>query len=226
MDDKLSRALWVSAALVVFAALVVLAGRSPMGQAAMLSLEHWMEAYAHSPWAVVIVCLVFCVAALIGAPQFVLIAACVVAFGPWLGFVYSWFATVVSAVLTFYLGRFAGPRIFKVLGKDAQDKVQSFMGQNAFMASLIVRNVPSAPFIVVNMAMGAAGANFIGFISGCALGIIPKTALVALFGRSLQALEGRDSLLSALVVILGTVLWLGLMFLARKLILRLTNRQY
>jgi uncharacterized membrane protein YdjX (TVP38/TMEM64 family) len=225
MDDKLSRALWVSAALVVFAAAVVLAGRSPMGQAAMLSLEHWMEAYAHSPWAVVIVCLVFSIAALIGAPQFVLIAACVVAFGPWLGFLYSWFATVVSAAMTFYLGRFAGPRIFKVLGQAAQDKVQGFMGQNAFMASLIVRNVPSAPFIVVNMAMGAAGANFWGFLSGCALGVIPKTALVALFGRSLQALEGRDSLLSAAVVVLGTLIWLVLMFVARKLILRLANRQ-
>ena len=35
--------------------------------------------------------------AFIGAPQFILIAACVVAFGPSLGFFYSWAATVASA---------------------------------------------------------------------------------------------------------------------------------
>lgn len=225
MDIRPGRALWVSLALLGFVVLVFVLGRSEAGKALTLSLETWMEAYAHSPWAVAIVCLVFCLAALIGAPQFVLIAACVVAFGPWNGFLYSWIATVVSAIMTFYFGRFAGPNLFRILGEDARTKVEGFMGQNAFMASLIVRNVPSAPFIVVNMAMGAAGANFLGFVAGCALGVIPKTALVALFGRTMETLAKGDSLISAAVAIAVTVGWLILVFLARKLILGLTSRQ-
>ena len=43
----------------------------------------------------------FIPASFIGAPQFVLIAACVVAFGPIEGFFYSWIATVISAAANF-----------------------------------------------------------------------------------------------------------------------------
>ena len=66
------------------------------------------------------------------------------------------------------------------------------MGRNAFYASFIIRNVPSAPFIVVNMAFGAARANFAGYLAGCALGVLPKTALVAFFGGSFMAAVAGD----------------------------------
>ncbi len=36
-----------------------------------------------------------------GVPQFVLIAAAVVAFGPWTGFAYSWIGTMVSSLVGF-----------------------------------------------------------------------------------------------------------------------------
>ena len=108
MDAKAVRALWGSMVLLALVVAVFLIGKSAWGQDILKGLELWMEQYRHSPMAVVIVIVVFCVSALFGAPQFVLIAACVVAFGPWWGGFYSWVATVVSAVMTFYMGRFAG----------------------------------------------------------------------------------------------------------------------
>ena len=108
MDAKAVRALWGSLVLLALVVTVFLIGKSAWGQEVLKSLEVWMEQYRNSPMAVVIVIVVFCVSALFGAPQFVLIAACVVAFGPWWGGFYSWIATVLSAVMTFYMGRFAG----------------------------------------------------------------------------------------------------------------------
>jgi uncharacterized membrane protein YdjX (TVP38/TMEM64 family) len=68
------------------------------------------------------------------------------------------------------------------------------MGKNGFLASFLIRNVPSAPFIVVNMAFGAARVGFWAFLGGLALGVLPKTAIVAFAGDSIMdALEGKLS---------------------------------
>ncbi len=224
LDAKILRAVVATLCLLAMVVGVFLLGKSPWGQAVMLSLEDWMKQYAHSPLAIVIVTIVFCVSALFGAPQFVLIAACVYAFGPWWGFAYSWFATVVSAGMTFYMGRFAGAGLLRKLGGNHVDRLSDYIGKNAFTASFIVRNIPSAPFIVVNMAFGAARAPFVGFILGCTFGVLPKTALVALFGTSYAALTHGGNWKMALLMAALALVWLGLMLVARKVYERGKNR--
>ncbi len=224
LDAKAIRAVWVSALLLGLVGAVFLIGKSPWGQAVTLALEAWMRQYQHSPMAIVIVTLVFCLSALFGAPQFVLIAACVVAFGPWWGFTYSWVATVISAAMTFYMGRFAGAGLMHRFAGGSLDRLSAYIGQNAFSASFIVRNIPSAPFIVVNMAFGASRASFLGFITGCALGILPKTALVAMFGSSYATLMKGGNWKMALGMAALALLWLGLMLLARRVLERGKNK--
>jgi uncharacterized membrane protein YdjX (TVP38/TMEM64 family) len=66
------------------------------------------------------------------------------------------------------------------------------MGKNGFLASLIVRFLPTAPFVIVNMAMAVSGVGFWSFMGGLALGTLPKTALVAFAGDGIMdALEGN-----------------------------------
>lgn len=216
MDSRLIRAVWVTLLVLGVTAVVLLIGKSAWAQEALHGMEGWMAGYARSPWAVLVVIFVFCASALMGAPQFVLIAACVVVFGPWLGFAYSWVATVVSAIMTFYIGWFSGAGLLRKLGGERLARLSDYLGRNAFSASFIVRNIPSAPFIVVNMAFGASRANFMGFILGCALGSIPKTALVAILGGSLAAFRGEDGWKTGLLLAILAIIWLGLMLLARR----------
>jgi len=215
LDAKLVRAIWISVLLFALVAATFLVGKSAWGKGVMAGLNGWMAQYAHSPLAVVIVTLVFCVTALFGAPQFVLIAACVHVFGPGWGFLYSWIATVVSAAMTFYMGRFMGAGLIARLGGEKLNRLSDYLGRNAFSASFIVRNIPSAPFIVVNMAFGASRASFSGFMFGCALGVLPKTALVAMFDNSYEAMMHGNWRVAALMAAVA-VAWLGLMVLARK----------
>ena len=190
LDARAVRAVWISALLLALVAATFMIGKSPWGRDMTAALETWMESYQHSPLAVVIVTAVFCVSALFGAPQFVLIAACVVAFGPVRGFSYSWFATVVSAAMTFYMGRFAGQKLLARFGGKRLDRLSGYLGQNAFSASFIVRNIPSAPFIVVNMAAGVTPMRAIDFALGTAIGIVPKIALTAFAGASIAPALG------------------------------------
>ncbi len=195
-------------------------GKSQLGLEAEGRLEDWLAGFRQGPWGLVAAIVVFTVSAFFGAPQFILIAACVVAFGPWFGFLYSWIATVVSAGVTYWLGRGPTARLLARHGGRTVGRLTRFVGKNAFYASFMIRNVPSAPFIVVNMAFGAARASFPGFLAGCALGVLPKTALVAFFGGSFMTAVSGDGIWTSAILAGVALAWLGLMLVVRELVKR------
>ena len=211
----LATALLLGAMIALFAV-----GKSQFGLAAEDRLEAWLGGFRQGPWGLVAAIVVFTVSAFFGAPQFILIAACVVAFGPWFGFLYSWIATVVSAGVTYWLGRGPTARLLARHGGKTVGRLTRFVGKNAFYASFMIRNVPSAPFIVVNMAFGAARASFPGFLAGCALGVLPKTALVAFFGGSFMTAVSGDGIWTSAILAGVALAWLALMLVVRELVKR------
>jgi len=212
----------VLATVVVLGAMTALfaVGKSQLGLDAEARLEAWLGGFRHGPWGLPAAVIVFTVAAFFGAPQFILIAACVVAFGPWFGFLYSWIATVASAAVTYWMGRGPTARVLERHGGKTVGRLTRFVGQNAFYASFMIRNVPSAPFIVVNMAFGAARASFPGFLAGCALGVLPKTALVAFFGGSFMTAVSGDGVWTSAILAGVALAWLGLMLGVREWVRR------
>ncbi|WP_269218923.1 TVP38/TMEM64 family protein [Brevundimonas vesicularis] len=211
----LATALLLGAMIALFAV-----GKSQLGLEAEGRLEDWLAGFRQGPWGLVAAIVVFTVSAFFGAPQFILIAACVVAFGPWFGFLYSWIATVVSAGVTYWLGRGPTARLLARHGGKTVGRLTRFVGKNAFYASFMIRNVPSAPFIVVNMAFGAARASFSGFLAGCALGVLPKTALVAFFGGSFMTAVSGDGIWTSAILAGVALAWLALMLAVRELVKR------
>lgn len=143
--------------------------------------RHWLAA-AHGPWGLPVALVVFAVLAFAGVPQIALIATAVAVFGPWYGALYSWIATLASALVGFGLGRVFGIRLVKGLASPRLDRFTAQLARNGFLASLIVRLVPFAPFVVVNVVAGAARISLADFTLGTALGILPKIALTALAG--------------------------------------------
>ncbi|RZJ00183.1 MAG: TVP38/TMEM64 family protein [Brevundimonas sp.] len=220
MERRRWRAVLATALLLGLTLGLLMIGKTQLGLATEAKLEAWLQGYAGSPWAFAATVALFIAAAFIGAPQFILIAACVVAFGPNLGFVYSWAATVISAGVTYWLGRGPTARLVDRFGGRTMDRLKRFVGKNAFYASFMIRNVPSAPFIVVNMAFGATRAGFWSFLAGCALGVLPKTALVSFFGGAVVSAVSGDGVWTSLILAGVAVVWLGLMLGVRELVKR------
>ena len=215
----------VATALLLGATLgLLLLGKSQLDLATAENLEAWLQGYRGSPGAFAATIGLFIAAAFIGVPQFILIAACVVAFGPSLGFFYSWAATVASAAATYWLGRGPAARVVDRYAGRTMGRLKGFVGRNAFYASFMIRNLPSAPFIVVNMAFGATRASFPAYLAGCALGVLPKTALVAFFGGAVVAAVSGDGVWTSLILAGVAVVWLGLMLGVRELVKRRENR--
>lgn len=205
MDAQAWRALAVSFLLFGGVGLVFVFGAQVLGFSGEATVEHWMGA-ASGPLALPVAVGAFALLAFVGVPQFMLIAAAVVAFGGWAGFAYSWVGTMVSALVGFYLGRAAGAKALARFSGDGVKRFMDHVGKNGFLASLIVRLVPSAPFIVVNMAAGVTPMRTLDFAAGTALGIVPKIALTAFAGNSIaRAMRGEVG---------REMLWLGLLVIA------------
>lgn len=220
MEAARWRALLATAVLMGAVVAVFAFGKTQMALGAEERLEAWLAGFQVGPWGLAAAVAVFTISAFLGVPQFILIAACVVAFGPWFGFLFSWIATVVSAGVTYWLGRGPTARTLERFGGRTTARLKRFVGRNAFYASFIIRNVPSAPFIVVNMAFGAARANFAGYLAGCALGVLPKTALVAFFGGSFMAAVAGDGVWSSAILAGVGLGWLALMLGVREIVRR------
>ena len=205
------KALWLGVALGAAVITLFLLGKTGVLGSLEAFIAH-MQDMADTPWALPAVIALFTGAAFVGLPQFGLIGAAVVAFGPVNGALCSWVATMVSGTITFWLGRFSGEAAVARFSGRRTARFADFVSRNAFAASLIVRNVPTGPFLIVNMAFGALRANYLAFLGGMAIGSLPKILLVTFAGQSLiSAITGSPLLalgLAALAALIFGGLWL------------------
>jgi uncharacterized membrane protein YdjX (TVP38/TMEM64 family) len=220
MDARAWRAVIMSALSVILVLALLIVGRFYYGDQIAVFIDETLGQANRGHWGLLATILVFTLTAYVGAPQIVLIGACVVAFGPEVGFWNAWIATIVSGAATYFTGRLTSAQTQKRFGGATGGRFTRFMGKNGFLASLIVRFVPTAPFVVVNMAFGAARVNFWAFILGLAIGSLPKTVLVAFAGDSiLDALQG-EFLAAAVMAGLAIVVWVIIAFVVRRLVRR------
>jgi uncharacterized membrane protein YdjX (TVP38/TMEM64 family) len=184
MDAQAWRTLLVSFVLFGGVGLVFVFGAPLLGLNEAVTVQQWLHG-ASGPWALPAAVLAFAVLAFAGVPQIMLIAAAVVAFGPTLGCLYSWIGTMASSLVGFYLGRAAGAKALARFSGEGVRRFTALIGRNGLFASFIVRLVPSAPFIVVNMAAGVTPMRVADFVIGTAVGIVPKIVLTAFAGNSI-----------------------------------------
>ena len=155
----------------------------------------------HAWLALPVTILAFILLAFVGMPQWVLIGAAVLTFGPVLGAAISWASTLISALVNFGLGRvMGGEKLRARLGERAGRWVDR-VSEEGVMAALLVRLVPVAPFVLINLAAGASTMRARDFAIGTGIGIVPKIVAIAVFGQGLVELLAGDNLLLALALV-------------------------
>jgi len=215
MDVRAARAIYISLSLFFLVVVIFAVGKF------VLNIEPgqigaWFKSTADEWYALPATIMVFTVLAFAGAPQFALISAAVFAFGPVQGALYSWIATLCSGTATFYAGRLAGADVVRRYGGQTVNRISKFVSRNGFLSSMIVRVVPSAPFIVVNMAAGVSRMGYFAFVSGLALGVIPKIVLVAFASGGLVALFSGRGLAAGFAFVMVVIIWISFMLMARR----------
>ena len=173
-------------------------------------MERFLGSLSDSSWGLPVTIAVFCAAAFIGAPQWMLITASVFAFGPLIGGIYAWIATLISAALDFWLARRIGSNALhgrlEVMSRETLTKLTQAIRKNGFVTSFVIRLVPTGPFVLVNFAAGLSQMKFGAFLAGTALGIIPKIMVVALIGLGVISGANQSYMAIFFAVLAGIVL--------------------
>jgi len=207
-----------TAVFVVVAMFFVVAAMALLGSASLNvdNGEYYkiFQEFAKSEWVVLIIITIFVLGSFVGVPQWALIAGMVVAFGWDKGATGAWACTLLSASINFWIARWIGVERVRRFGGELVNRITSVIRNNGFVSSFAVRFVPTGPFILVNMAAGVSGMKYLHFISGTALGIIPKIVIVGLITTGVVS-EDQSSWIRVGVIALA-VLFIGLMLLARK----------
>lgn len=217
MDSTAARAVWIAFLLFTLAG-AVLAGGMLFLDLDQGGVADFLRSLRDVWWSPLAVTATFTVLAFVGAPQVVLIAATVAVFGPTEGMILSWIATMISASVGYLIGRVGGADALRRLLGGRGTRVLRFIGNNGFLASLIIRLVPSGPFIVVNMALGAAKVGSMQFAGGTGIGIWPKIALVAFGAHGLDRMIQGDGLPALGFFAAAAVVWALIAFVVRPLL--------
>jgi uncharacterized membrane protein YdjX (TVP38/TMEM64 family) len=217
MDSTASRAVWIAFGLFTVAGIVLAAGMMfiDLDQSGIAS---FLRGLRDVWWAPLAVTGTFVVLAFVGAPQVVLIAATVAVFGAGEGIILSWVATIVSGTIGYVLGRVGGAAALSKLLGGRGGRALGFIGKNGFLASLAIRLVPSGPFIICNMALGAAKVSSMSFIGGTGLGILPKIALVAFGSRGIGAALSGENQGAIWFFVAAAAVWALIAFVVRPML--------
>lgn len=192
-------------------------------------LHRWMELDALSrlghdllatPLGALAVLAAYVVAVSLAMPVYVLITAGALVFGPWPGMAYALGGMVLGAWFTYGIGRLTGARLVARVADDRFGALLQRLQRRGLGAVVLIRVLPIAPFLLVNMTAGALRVRQRDYLLGTFLGLAPGTVMISLFTDRLTAAlrdpgTGTWVALGVFVVALGLVWWLVRRRLAR-----------
>ncbi|MEH7460010.1 hypothetical protein CON65_17020 [Bacillus pseudomycoides] len=122
-------------------------------------------------------------------PLIVFVMANAVAFGLWLGFFYSWFGSVLGALIVFFvIRRFGRSRFFSFLNKHA--KVRSAMGwieRKGFAPIFVLFCFPFTPSALINVVAGLSRISIKQFGLALAFGKLVMIFILSYIGHDLTS---------------------------------------
>jgi uncharacterized membrane protein YdjX (TVP38/TMEM64 family) len=142
-------------------------------------------------WAPLVLMAAYTPACMVMFPRPLITLAAVIAFGPWLGFLYALLGIVASSVVTYYIGRRMRRDTVRRLAGPKLDRMIQVLRKHGLLAMTLLRLVPIAPFVVESIVAGAIHMRVWHVALGTAIGLLPGTLATTIFGEAIEtALTG------------------------------------
>lgn len=153
---------------------------------------------------------------LMAVPVFALITVGTLVFGPWPGMAYSLLGMVAGATVAYGFGRFTGAQGLDRLAHGRLRLLDAHLKQRGLVTMALVRFMPVAPFMVVNLAAGALRVRLRDYVAGTFFGLMPGTVVFSLFLEQLkEAWRNPDASTYAVAAVWALVTVLALWWLKR-----------
>ncbi|HSJ37003.1 MAG TPA: TVP38/TMEM64 family protein [Planococcus sp. (in: firmicutes)] len=198
--NKRQIAKWLTVAVVV--ALLIWLSRSVF-QVDASDLRNWILSFGL--WAPVIYIVVYTIRPLVFFPASVLSIAGGLAFGAWMGTVYTIIGATLGAMLSFYVAKTVGKSLVKKDWTGNAGKIQAQMEQNGFLYVLLFRLIPVINFDLISYMAAIAKVRFTSFALATLIGIIPGTFAYNFLGSSFVSGNPKTIFFAVVVFVVLTV---------------------
>jgi len=165
-------------------------------------------------WAPLLLVLAYTPASMVMFPRPLITMAAVVTFGPWEGLVYAMAGVLLAAIVGYALGRNINRNRVRRIAGPRLNKIAQVMHHRGIIAVALVRFVPIAPYLVVNVVMGAMRVKFSHYVIGTFIGMLPGSlAATVLSDQVATALRDPSHingwLIAAAVCGFAALAWFG-----------------
>ncbi|MFP4068922.1 MAG: VTT domain-containing protein [Verrucomicrobiota bacterium] len=187
--DRFWRRTWVKVAAFVALGLLLAYGlKEAWGDVITKdAVVAYFEGFRNSPYALPILLGVFVLAGLIAVPVNLLLVAGTIVMGPWVAFGCGLAGSLASAALAFAAGHGVGKPLIRLLAKDQLESLARTVGRRGPLSVALIRIVPIAPFVVINLVAGFSGLRFSTFMLGSVMGMVPGMLAVVLLTRQIRS---------------------------------------
>lgn len=153
------------------------------------------------------------IACAVGMPRQAVAFAGGYAFGLAGGLFSAWAAMLLGLAASFWWARLAGRDFAARRLKGGLRKLDRFVADNPFSATLTLRLLPVGNNLALNLLAGLSGVAFAPFLAASALGYLPQTIVFALLGAGVRI--ERETQIALGVVLFAASIVLGLWLLSR-----------
>ncbi|MDF1811831.1 MAG: VTT domain-containing protein [Verrucomicrobiales bacterium] len=169
----LKRISLVSAALVTAIGLALLVKNGWGNLLSEDELTAWLESFRGDHFTIPLLLLLFFAAGMTGFPLNLLLVAAVTVFGAWPALFSAVSGSLLSALAGFGLGRKWGRPLIEKWNSEKIDRVNNMLKNRSPVSVAMIRLLPVAPFIIVNLVAGASHLRFWVYTAGTFLGLLP-----------------------------------------------------
>ncbi len=127
----------------------------------------------------------------------------------------------LDATVTYWLGRWLGRERLRRISGPRISRIDRELARRGLVAMALVRLVPTAPFSIINMAVGASRVGFRDYLLGTMLGMMPGIVAITLLARSVIDLIVDPGPLSVALFVLAAIAIAAVALWMRR---RLTRR--
>jgi len=155
----------------------------------------------------------YVLAVMAGMPIVVLVSVGALIFPPWPGVAWCMLGTIVGAIVTYGIGRYASADTVEGWTQGKLAPLARHLERRGLVTVITIRVLPLAPFIVMNLSSGALRVRLRDYVLGTFIGLIPAHIMLFYFVDSLSRAWQKPSLstfvgLGACVLLLGVGFWL------------------
>lgn len=181
---------------------------TPLGDmvnlASMIKLAKSLQALPFTPLAVI---LGYVVAGLLMVPITLLIGVTGLVFGPLTGGMYATAGTLLSALVTYGIGRYLGKDGVQKYVGTRMTRISKRLAKQGIVAMVVTRMLPVAPFTMINILAGALQIRLRDYFIGTVLGMMPGIVITVTFAHHL-AQAVRHPTVGGIALMVGVALLL------------------